>query len=76
MRLAPRFLREVPASDSGFAVPRADCCCSTPYHQNSLSPEPVRVAAFPDISIVQRTVDGLVIQSSAIIGAMAEVKSP
>ncbi len=70
------FLREVPASASGFPVPRADCCCSTPYHQNSLSLEPVRVAAFPDIRVVQRTTDGLMVQSSAISGAVAEVKSP
>jgi len=70
------FLRDVPASVSGFPVPRVGCCCSAPYHQNSLSLEPVRVAAFPDIGVVQRTADGLTVQSSAILGAVAKVKSP
>ena len=76
MTFIPMFLRDVPASVSGFPVPRVGCCCSAPYHQNSLSPEPVRMAAFPDIDVDQRAADGLMVQSSAISGAAAEVKSP
>jgi hypothetical protein len=70
------FLRDVSASASGFPVPRAACCCSTPYHQNSLLLAPVREALFPDIDVDQRAADGLTFQSSAISGAMAEVKFP
>ena len=76
MSLAPRFPRNVAVSVSGFPVPRADYCCSMPYHQNSLPLEPVWVAALPDIGVDQRTADGLMVQSSAISGAKAEVKSP
>ncbi len=76
MTTAPVFLREVPTSASGVPVPRATCCCPTPSHQNALSLEPVRVALFPDIGVDQRTANGLMVQSSAISGAKAEVKSP
>ncbi len=72
----PRFLRDEPASASGFPVPRADCCCSTLYHQNSRPLASVRWESFPGIDVDQRTADGLTVQSSAISGAVAEVKSP
>ena len=70
------FLREVPVSATGFPVPRADCCCSTPHHQILLPLEPVRTVLFPDIDVNHCTADGLTVQSSAISGAAAEVKSP
>jgi len=76
MTFIPMFLREVPVSASGVPVPRADCCCSTPYHQNSLPLELVRLVLFPKIDVDQRTADSLTVQSSAISGAAAEVKSP
>ena len=76
MTPTPVFLRDVPASASGFPVPRATCCSSMPYHQNSPPLTPVRVAPFPDIDVDQRVADGLMLQASAISGAAAEVKSP
>ena len=76
MTFIPMFLREVQASASGFPVPRADCCCSTPYHQNLLSLAPVRGALFPVIDVNHRTTDGLAVQSSAISGAAVEIKPP
>ena len=76
MTFIPMFLREVPVSASGVPVPRTDCCCSTPYHQNSPPLVPVRAVPFPDIDVNHRTADGLSVQSSAISGAAAEVKSP
>lgn len=76
MTFIPMFLREVPASASGFPVPRADCCCSTLYRQNSLPLVPVRSVLFPDIDVNHRTADGLTVKSSAISGAAAKVKSP
>ena len=76
MTFIPMFLRDVPASVYGFPVPSVGCCCSAPYHQNSLPLGPVRGALFPNIDVNHRTADGLRIQSSAISGAAAEVKSP
>ena len=76
MTPTPVFLRDVPASASGFPVPRAACCCLTLYHQTSLPLTPVRGASFPDIDVDQRVADGLTVQSSAISGAAAEAKSP
>ena len=76
MTVISLLLRDASASASGVPVPRAGCCCSTPYHQNLLPLAPVRGALFPDIDVNQRTADGLTVQSSAISGAAAEVKSP
>ncbi len=76
MTFIPMFLCDASASASGFPVPRAACCCSTPYHQNVLPLAPVRGALFPDIDVNHRTADGLTVQSSAISGAAAAVKSP
>ena len=76
MTTTPVFLRDAPASASWFPVPRADCCCSTPYHPASLPLVDVRGALFPDIDVNHRTADGLMVQSPAIQGAAAEVKYP
>ena len=76
MTTTPVFLREVLASASEFPVPRAPCCCSTPYPQNSLPLKPARVALFPDIEVDQRAANGLTAPSSAISGVTAAVKSP
>ena len=76
MTLTPVFLRDVPVPASASPVPRAACCCLTPYHQTSLPLVPVRGASFPDIDVDQSAADRLMVQSSAISGAAAEVKSP
>ena len=76
MTITQVFLRDAPASASGFPVPRADCCCSTPYHHTLSLLVAVRGALFPDIDVNHHTADALTIQSSAISGAAAEVKYP
>ena len=76
MTLIPVFLRDMPASASGFPVPRAAYCCLMPDRQNSLPLAPVRVALFPNIDVDQRVDDGLTIESADTSDTTAEVKSP
>ena len=76
MTITQVFLRDAPASASGFPVPRAARCCLTLYHQTSLPLVPVRGASFPDIDVDQRPADRLMVQSSAISGTAAEIKYP
>ena len=70
------FLRDVPVSASEFQVPRAACRSSTPYSRNLLPLTLVLVAQITAGGVDLCVADSLVLQSSAISGATAEVKSP
>ena len=56
MTFIPILLRDVPASVSGFPVPRVGCCCFAPYHQNSRPLAPVRRESFIDIDVDQKNI--------------------
>ena len=70
------FIRYLPASASGVPVPRAACCCSTPYRQNSLSQALVLAPRITAVGVDLCAVGSSMLQSSAIPGKPAEVKFP
>jgi hypothetical protein len=76
MMPTPGFLRDAPASASGFPVSRTACCCSTPHRHNSLPVALALVAPFSDIGVDLYVADGSMIQPSTASGTAAEVKSP